>query len=214
MCGLRHEEVDDTEEFELLQGFLSEPGIRKGDERIEARGQQCLDLAAMNRFHDLYGGIAGLGNLVGSNSPDLCRVSASFGIVDRTLTGKLVAFLAVFAATLPIPLPGDHRAASAFPTNISGCKAQVNQRRTVFDAFGLVLDTTCVKDDGTFGPRKEARRSLNGLGWHSGLFRNSAWVPNASRFGNLFEANRMGQNEISPLQAVAQDDVKQTHVQS
>src|ERR1700719_13111 len=199
MCGLRHEEVDDTEEFELLQGFLSELGIRKGDERIEARGQQCLDLAAMNRFHDLYGGIAGLGNLVGSNSPDLCRVSASFGIVDRTLTGKLVAFLAVFAATLPISLPRNHRASRAFPTNISSRKAQVNQRRTVLDAFGLVLDTTRVKDNGTFGVCKEARRALDGLGRHSGLFRNCTWIPGASRFGNLFEADRMSRNEVSAL---------------
>src|SRR5580704_7775148 len=214
MCGLRHKKIDDAEEFELLQGLHCELGIRKGNKWIEAGGQQCLDLSTMNRFHDLYGGITCLRNLFGSNSPDLCRVCAGFRVADGSLTGKLVAFLAVFAATLPIPLPGDHRAASAFPTNISGCKAQVNQRRTVFDAFGLVLDTTCVKDDGTFGPRKEARRSHNGLGWHSGLFRNSAWVPDASRFGNLFEANRMGQNEISPLQPVAQDDVKQTHVQS
>src|ERR1700722_4112489 len=38
MCGLRHEEVDDAEEFELLQGFFSELGIRKGNEWIEAGG--------------------------------------------------------------------------------------------------------------------------------------------------------------------------------
>src|SRR6266404_326814 len=124
----------------------------------------------MNRFHDLYSGITCLGNLVGSNSPNLGRVRASFRVADRSLAGKLVAFLAVFAATLPISLPSDHRAARAFPTNVSGRKAQVNQRQTVFDAFGLVLDTARVKDDGTFGLRKEARRALDGLGWHSGLF--------------------------------------------
>src|SRR5258708_29479800 len=38
MRGLRHKEIDDTEEFELLQGLLSELGIRKGNEWIEARG--------------------------------------------------------------------------------------------------------------------------------------------------------------------------------
>jgi hypothetical protein len=105
----------------------------------------------------------------------------------------------VFAATLPISLPGNHRAARAFPTYVSGCKAQVNQRRTVFDAFGLVLDTARVKNDGTFGLCKEARRSLNGLRRHSGFFRNSARVPGASRFGNLFEADRMSRNEVSAL---------------
>src|SRR5260370_30075634 len=104
----------------------------------------------MNRFHDLYSGIACLGNLVGSNSPDLCRVCASFRVAAGSLAGKLVAFLAVFAATLPVSLPGDHRAARAFPTNVSGRKAQVNQRRTVFDAFGLVLATARVKNDATF----------------------------------------------------------------
>src|SRR6202030_4590532 len=114
----------------------------------------------MNRFHDLHGGIAGLRDFFRGDTPDLRRVCTGFRIADGSLTGKLVAFLAVFAATLPISLAGDHRAARAFPANISGCEAQVNQRRTVFDAFGLVLDTAGVKNDGTFGPRKEARRSL------------------------------------------------------
>src|SRR5580693_2148520 len=134
----------------------------------------------MNRFHDLYGGIAGLRNVFRRDAPDLCRVCAGFRVADGSLTGKLVAFLAVFAATLPISLPGDHRAARAFPANISGRKAQVNQRRTVFDAFGLVLDTARVKNDGTFGLGKEVRRALDGLGWHSGLFRHSTRVPGAS----------------------------------
>jgi len=100
---------------------------------------------------------------------------------------------------LPISLPRNHRASRAFPTNISSRKAQVNKRRTVFDAFGLVLDTARVKNDGTFGLCKEARRALDGLRRHSGLVRNSARVPGASRFGNLFEADRMSRNEVSAL---------------
>src|SRR6266446_540230 len=103
----------------------------------------------MNRFHDLYSGIARLGNLVRGNSPNLCRVCAGFRVADGSLTGKLIAFLAVFTATLPISLPGDHRAARTFPADIPGRKAQVNQRRTVFDSLRLVLDTARVKDDGT-----------------------------------------------------------------
>src|SRR5882762_3809801 len=119
----------------------------------------------MNRLHDLYSGIACLGNLVSGNSPNLCRVCASFRVADGSLTGKLVAFLAVFTATLPISLPGDHGAARAFPTNIAGRKAQVNQCRTVFDAFGLesIERTARMKDDGTFGRRKEACGALDGL---------------------------------------------------
>jgi len=66
-------------------------------------------------------------------------------------------------------------------------------------AFGLVLDTTRVKDNGTFGLCKEARRALDGLGRHSGLFRNCTRIPGASRFGNLFEADRMSRNEVSAL---------------
>src|ERR1700730_5450065 len=108
----------------------------------------------MNRFHDFYSGISGLRNVIRGDAPDLCRVCTGLRVADGSLTGKLVAFLAVFAATLPISLPGDHRAARAFTANISGCKAQVNQRRTVFDAFGLVLDTARVKNDGTFSLRK------------------------------------------------------------
>src|SRR6266436_9187445 len=142
----------------------------------------------MNRFHDLYSGIACLGNLIGSNSPNLCRVCAGLRVANGSLTGKLVTFLAMFAATLPISLPGDHGAARAFPTDIAGRKAQVNQCRTVFDAFELVLDTARMKDDGTFGRRKEACGALDGLRWHSRLFRNSTRVPGASRFRNLFEA--------------------------
>src|SRR6266404_4674234 len=121
----------------------------------------------MNRLNDLYSGIACLGNLVSGNSPNLCRVCASFRVAYGSLTGKLVAFLAVFTATLPISLPGDHGAARAFPTNIAGRKAQVNQCRTVFDAVGLVLDTARMKDDGTFGRRKEGCGSLEGPRWHA-----------------------------------------------
>src|ERR1700675_2486959 len=152
----------------------------------------------MNRFHDLYGGIAGLRDVFRGDAPDLCRVCAGFRVADGSLTGKLVAFLAVFAAALPISLPRNHRAARAFPANISGCEAQVNQRRTVFDAFGLVLHTTRVKNDGALGLRKWPRRALDGLRRHSGLFRNSARVPGASRFGNFLETGRMSRNEISP----------------
>src|ERR1700747_3874152 len=168
----------------------------------------------MNRFHDLDSGIACLGNLVGSNSPNLCRLCAGLRVANGSLTGKLVTFLAMFAATLPISLPGDHRAACAFPTDISGRKAEVNQRQTVFDAFGLVLDTARVKDDGAIGLGKKPRCALDGFGRHSGLFRNSTRVPSASRFCNWLEAGRMRRDEISGLQTIAQNDVKQTHVQS
>src|SRR5258705_10330606 len=168
----------------------------------------------MNRLHDLYSGIACLGNLVGSNSPDLCRRCVGLWVADGSLTGKLVAFLAVFTATLPISLPGNHRAACTFPADISCRKAKVNQRRTIFDAFGLMLDTAGVKDDGAIGLGKKPRCALDGFRRHSGLFRNSTRVPSASRFGNLFEADRVRRNEITALQTIAQNDVKQTHVQS
>src|SRR5438876_1159188 len=88
----------------------------------------------MNGFHDFNSGVPGLRNFFRRNSPDFLSVSARFEVVDRTLARKLIAFLAVFTPALAVALPGNHRAARAFASDVAGRKAQVDQRQAVFDA--------------------------------------------------------------------------------
>ena len=168
----------------------------------------------MDRFHDLDSGIAGLRNFVRSNAPDFRRMSARFGIADRTLAGKLVALLAVLASALAVALPGDHGAAGTFPSDVAGREAQVNQRQTVFNAFRLVLDSARMQHNGAVSFGKEVSGAFNGFGRYSALLSGSTRVPGANRFRYLFESRRVRRNKIAPLQAVAQNDVEQTHVQS
>ena len=56
--GLREEEVDDAEELELLQRLAREVGVGQRDQRVEADREQPLDLAAVNRVHDLDRAVA------------------------------------------------------------------------------------------------------------------------------------------------------------
>ena len=75
--GFGHKEIHNAKEFQFLESFLRELRIRKRDERIEAAGKQCLDFAAMNRFHDFDSRITRLGNFVRSDAPYFSGVSVA-----------------------------------------------------------------------------------------------------------------------------------------
>ena len=86
----------------------------------------------MNRFHDFHRGIAGLRNPLGLNAPDLRHMFSRFRIRYGSLSGQLIALLAVFASALTIALAGDHDAAGAFPADVAGSQTYIDQCEHIF----------------------------------------------------------------------------------
>ena len=116
-------------------------GVGQRDQRVEADRKQRLDLAAVDRVHDLHARCSpACGSLVGRDAPDLGDVLARRRIGDGPLAGQLIALLAVLAAALAVALAGDHDAAGAFAADVAGGEAEVDHRQAVLDALGVVLD--------------------------------------------------------------------------
>src|ERR1041384_3898507 len=152
----------------------------------------------MDCFHNFDGRITRSWNFVRSDAPYLRGMSARFRIADRTLAWKLVTFLTVFAATLPISLAGNHGAARAFATEVSRRQAQVNQPQAVFHTFRLMFDPPSVQ--------------IDGFGRNSAFLPRRARIPRANRLCYLLESCGEFRNEIAPFKSIAQNDVQQTHV--
>ena len=166
----------------------------------------------MNRFHDLHRRIAGLWNFVRRDAPDPCRVGAGLGIVDGALTGKLIALLAVLAPPLSVTLTRDHGATRPFTADISGSQAEIDQRQTVFDTFGLVLDAASMKNDGSLRFGKKVGGALDGFRRNAGLARNCSRIPGVHRLRDLFKASGIPSNETLVFEPVPQHNVKDSHV--
>src|SRR5215472_3231957 len=103
----------------------------------------------MNRIHDLLSAVAGLWKFLGPNAPDSSHIFARGRIRERTLAGKLIAFLPVFSSALAIALAGNHRGTRAFVSNVARRKSNIDDCRTVFDALRVMLKTARVQQDGT-----------------------------------------------------------------
>src|SRR5262249_15502510 len=146
--------------------------------------------------------------------PHLRRVGSSLRIADRTLSGKLVALLSVFASPLPVALARDHRAPRALAADIARRKAQVDECQAILDALRLMLDSACVQSNGAIGLGKKMSGSLDGLRRHTGLLGNGSRVPSLHRFRDLLETARARRDEVPFLKTVPQDHVKQPHVES
>ncbi len=82
-------------------------GVGQRDGRVEADRQQALDLAAVDRLHDLLRGEALAGDLVDVAAPDRRDVGAVLGVGDVAVAGELVALVALLAAALAVALAGD-----------------------------------------------------------------------------------------------------------
>src|SRR5581483_12138752 len=156
----RQKEVNDTQKLDLLERLTGEVRVGQGDQRIEADRKQPLDLAAVNGFHDLDGSVTGLGDLIGMDSPHLRYVPPRLGVLERTLAGKLIAFLSVLAAALAVTLPRDHGASGALAADIAGGKAEVDQSLAVLNSLGMVLDASGVHGDGAICFREPPGRAL------------------------------------------------------
>ena len=106
--GLGQEEVDDAEELEPVERLGGEAGLGERHDGVEADREQSLDLARVDRLHDLLGGEAAprdVGRIAAPYGRDVLPV---LGVLDVACAGKLLGLLAVLAATLAVALAGDH----------------------------------------------------------------------------------------------------------
>src|ERR1051326_2544957 len=118
----------------------------------------------MDRVHDLDRRVSGLRDLAGLNAPDSRDVFAAGRIGNMPLPGELIAFLAVFAATLAISLAGDHIGSRAFSPDVAGGETEVDHREAIFHAVRMVFHAAGMKCHGTPRFTEPARRFFDGGG--------------------------------------------------
>ena len=97
--------------------------------------------------------------------------------------------------------------------DVSGCQRDVHDRRTVLDAFGLMLQSARVHQDRALGRADPARRFLNRLRWNACHFGRFAQVPLAGGCRDLVETGRVLTDEVTVFKAVTQDHVQHSQQQ-
>ena len=112
-------------------------------------------------------------------------------IGETSLAWQLVALLPVLAPTLSVALPGDHDGTSAFATDVPRRKGDREHRFAVLDAFGLMLQTTCVQEHGAARLADQVCGFFNRLGRYAAHFRGALGSPRLYRFRGLLEAGGM-----------------------
>ncbi len=99
----------------------------KGLKHIDSRP---LISPRVNRVHDFLGAVARLRKILWSNAPDSSHILASGRIGERTLAGKLVAFLPMLASALAVTLAGNHGWTGTFAPDIAGRQRNVHDRQS------------------------------------------------------------------------------------
>ena len=172
---LREEEVDGDEEVEPLEGLLRERGVRQGDQRVEADGDEAADFPAVNHLHDLRGGRALAGQRALGDAPGRGHLGPVSRVLDVARPRELIAALALLACPLAVALPGDRRVARARLADLAGGEHEVDAGEHVLDALGVVLDAARVEQHGARrlhpqlgrlddASRGDAHQPLHGLG--------------------------------------------------
>src|SRR5262249_4210664 len=100
--ALGEEEVDDRVGLEPIEGRAGEVRVRQRPRRVEADRQQALDLARVDRVHDLLRGDALAGDLVDVAAPDRGDVGAVLGVADVAVARQLVALVTLLAPALAV----------------------------------------------------------------------------------------------------------------
>ena len=138
--GFVEEEIDADVELQFLQRLPDHVVVRQRNQRVEADADEPLDLAAMDRLHDLVSGQALAGHVLLVNAPDAADVLAVFGIFDVPVARELIALVAVLASALAVALAGDRGVAAVRLADAPGGKHEVDAGQNVLDALALVLD--------------------------------------------------------------------------
>src|ERR1051325_7501911 len=74
-----------------------------------------------------------------------------FRIGNRTLPRQLIGFLTVLASALSISLPRNRAIATSRLADASRCKYEIDVRKNVIGSMGVVLNSSSVQKDGSFG---------------------------------------------------------------
>ena len=211
--GFAQEEIDDREELELLQGARYERVVGQGDLRIEADGEQALDLARVDLPHHLVAIDAGLRQLVRLHAPYAGHVFAMCRIGDVAPAGKLLRLLTVLPPPLPVALTDDSSVRAARFSDAAGREDDVDGGEAILDAVRMVLDAARVHEEARFRGAPKFRRRANALLRDTRDFRRAARRP---LLDVLVEADGVLLDElvIEPvvLDHEVKDAVEQRHV--
>src|SRR6185436_14578307 len=110
------------------------PAARRGYRRVRAEHEQSFHAAlAADAVEHLERRAAGPGELVRAYAPDPRHVRAGRGVVDAAIAGKLVGFLAVLAAALPVALASEGAEAAPPPPRKAERQRQVHEGEHVGD---------------------------------------------------------------------------------
>src|SRR6185369_18022405 len=77
-------------------------------------------------------------------SPNPAHVFAMFGVQDRTLSGKLISLLTVFASTLSVTLARDRSITATRRAYLAGSQDQIDVSQHIVDAVRVMLDAASV----------------------------------------------------------------------
>src|SRR5579884_2039190 len=144
---LAHKEVNHRVVLDTVERLFGEAGVRQGDDRVEADGEQALDLAGVHQLDDLFGGVALARQLRLGDAPNLGDILAMLRVLDVAVAGKLIALVAVLAPALTVALAGNRSIAAAGPPDASSRQHQVNAGEDIFHALRMVFDAARMEQE-------------------------------------------------------------------
>ena len=212
-CRLGEKEIDYTEKLQPVERFSCKFGVGERDDGIETNRHQSFDLAFVDGVHDLLRGVARLGQIFRLDTPDTGDVLTGGGIMDGSRTRQLIAFLAVFAASLAVALAGDHGAAAAFAPQFAGGEREVDESQYILNTLRLMLQAARMQCHAAGTGGKPVSSAFYGGGRYARAFGDGARIVRLHRFGHVSEAAGVGGNEIAIFEAVTQHDVEHAHKQ-
>src|SRR6516162_3503954 len=116
------EEINRHVELEFLESAPDKVIVRQRDDGIERDRKQSANFVAIDLPDYFVSVHAGFWQFFGVYAPDTRNVCPMLRVADLPHAWQLIAFLAVLAPTLTVPLPGDRRVTAAFASNTPGCE--------------------------------------------------------------------------------------------
>ena len=158
------EEIDASVEFQLLERGACSVRVRNRHEGIKTDREQAANLAGFNGVKNLAGREPGPRNLGFGDAPKLRNEVPVVLVFDVAAAGQLVAPLAVLAAALAVPLPGDGSVSAAGLSDASAGQDKIDVGEAVFDALGVVLDSAGMQQHRCFRQSPDFRRADDACG--------------------------------------------------
>src|SRR5579871_3231307 len=118
------------------------------------------------------------------------------GVGDVSAAGKLIAFLSVFASTLPIALSCDGGIATTRPADAPGSEDHVDSAQHILHTVAVMFDTARVQQETRLRRAPPLGRLANDAFGDTRNLRRAPRSPGANMLGQLVETDRMLGDEI------------------